>query len=55
MSLERNKKPWKLIRQDESGNKFVIDSFESKEKAEQEMEKFQKRGHKQTYWVQEKR
>jgi len=42
---------WLLKRQDDHGNQYVMATFGSKEEAEREMENYQSRGHKQTYWV----
>lgn len=40
-----------LLRQDEKANDFVVDTFTTKEEADQAQEKFERRGHKQTYRV----
>ena len=43
--------PWQLKRQDDHGNQSIMGKFSSKEEAEQQMEYYQGKGHKQTYWV----
>ena len=40
-----------LLRQDEKGNDFVVDTFSTQEEADRAQEKFEKRGHKQAYRV----
>lgn len=42
---------WYLYRQDINDNIFLMDKFSDKDKAERQAEKFIKRGHHQTYWV----
>lgn len=42
---------WQLKRQDDHGNQFIMHKFRSKEEAEERMEYYQCKGHKQTYWV----
>jgi len=42
---------WLLKRQDDHGNQYTIERFDTEEKAIKEMQRFQNRGHKQTYWV----
>ena len=43
---------YQIIRQDDNGVKFILDKkYDSREEAEVEKDKLEKRGHKQTYWV----
>ena len=42
---------WQLKRQDDHGNQYVVETFDSEEEARKMMEYYEKKGHKQTYWV----
>ena len=42
---------WRLLRQDDNGNRFVLATFASRSDAEAQRRAFEARGHKQTYWV----
>ena len=42
---------WRLIRLDDNGNQHVMEQFDSQVQAEERMEYYQSKGHKQTYWV----
>ena len=42
---------WQLKRLDDNGNEYNMQTFDSKEQAEEKMTYFQNKGHKQTYWV----
>ena len=44
---------WRLKRLDDNGNEYDMETFGSKEQAEDRMIYFQNNGHKQTYWVEE--
>ena len=46
---------WRLTRQDDHGNQFVMEIFDSKQQAEGVMAHYQGKGHKQTYWVEKAR
>ncbi len=48
-----HKKNFEVWRQDDNGNKFLVDKHESREAAEASVKTLTDRGHKQTYWVQE--
>lgn len=48
-----HKKKFEVWRQDDNGNKFLVDKHESREAAEASVKTLTERGHKQTYWVQE--
>ncbi len=41
---------WSVWRQDDSGNRFLIEEKLTEEKARQMVSEFEARGHKQTYW-----
>ncbi|MCU5785343.1 hypothetical protein [Alloalcanivorax marinus] len=40
-----------LWRQDDHGNVFVVSRFHSRQQADRECQRYQRRGHKQHYWV----
>lgn len=42
---------YKLYRQDDNGNIFIIQKNLSRKKAMQMMKELEARGHKQTYWI----
>lgn len=42
---------WQLKRQDDHGNQYAVDTFNSEEEARKMMEYYERKGHKQTYWV----
>lgn len=42
---------WQLVRQDEHGTRCVMTTFTSRCEAEATLAYFERRGHKQTYWV----
>jgi hypothetical protein len=42
---------WRVVRQDDNGNRFVIAEVESLVDAERLVRQFETLGHKQTYWV----
>jgi len=42
---------WKLLRQDDNGNRFEISRFSSRSEALEILAEFEKRAHKQTYWL----
>ena len=44
---------WDLWRQDDHGNKAVVQRFTGHAKAEHSLKEFENRGHKQTYWLEE--
>lgn len=44
---------WRLWRQDDNGNRFLIAEFESPEAAERRMEELSRYPHKQMYWIEE--
>jgi hypothetical protein len=42
---------WAVHRQDDNGNRFVVQTSLSREAAEQLVAELESRGHKQSYWV----
>jgi len=42
---------WAVHRQDDNGNRFVVETSLSQEEAERLVVVFEKRGHKQLYWA----
>jgi hypothetical protein len=42
---------WTVYRQDDNGNRFVVQKHLSREEAERVVEEFEARGHKQLYWA----
>jgi hypothetical protein len=46
---------WTVHRQDDNGNRFVVETGLTRDEAERLVELYERRGHKQLYWaVQEK-
>jgi hypothetical protein len=43
---------WELWRLDDNGNQVLIAAFADRSAAEQELARFEKLHHKQTYWLQ---
>ena len=44
---------WHLWRQDDNGNRFLIDTYATRELAEDRIAELTRSPHKQTYWVSE--
>jgi hypothetical protein len=44
---------WQLWRQDDNGQRFLVDVFATREKAETRMAELTRALHKQTYWITE--
>jgi len=42
---------WRVMRQDDNGNEFLVGTHATRERAEEEAARLEARGHKQTYWV----
>lgn len=42
---------WTVHRQDDNGNRFIVETGLSREDAERLVDLFERRGHKQTYWA----
>ena len=48
---ERTESRWEVWRQDESGNEFKVEGYNSPEAAGEVKDRLESAGHKQTYWV----
>jgi|HubBroStandDraft_4_1064222.scaffolds.fasta_scaffold398958_2 hypothetical protein len=46
---------WAVHRQDDNGNRFIVETGIAREEADRLADKLQSRGHKQLYWVEEER
>jgi len=44
-------KRWRLLRQDDHGNRYEVDAYTSRCRAGAIATSFEERGHKQTYWI----
>ncbi|MDJ0941925.1 MAG: hypothetical protein QNJ30_00545 [Kiloniellales bacterium] len=42
---------WRVMRQDDNGNRFLVESGLSADRAKALVDELSARGHKQTYWV----
>lgn len=42
---------WQLWRQDDNGQKFLVETFSLEQEAQAQLEVLESRGHKQTYWI----
>ncbi len=42
---------WNVLRQDDNGNRFVVETRLSRVAAEQRVAEFESHGHKQVYWL----
>jgi hypothetical protein len=49
--INPEKDTWSVFRQDDNGNRFVVQEHISRDDAERLVEKFEARGHKQLYWA----
>jgi hypothetical protein len=45
--------PFELWRQDDNGNRFIIDTYDDLAKAETRLAELARIPHKQTYWISE--
>ena len=50
--LEDTVNQWEILRQDDNGNKFIIQSNLAKEEADRLVAIYETKGHKQMYWSQ---
>ncbi len=46
---------WSVWRQDDNGNRFLVESGLSRDTARRTASEFERRGHKQTYWIEPSR
>ena len=44
---------WQVWRQDDNGNRFLVDSFPSRERADRRIAELTQGHHKQAYWISE--
>jgi hypothetical protein len=51
MSMTAQHRRWRVVRQDDNGNTFVVAEVETEEAARALAAKYEARGHKQTYSV----
>ncbi|MDF1663416.1 MAG: hypothetical protein P1V97_16720 [Planctomycetota bacterium] len=51
MTIDNDQKAWAVWRQDDHGQRFLVAEKLTKEQAETLAIEFEKRGHKQYYWV----
>ena len=42
---------WRIVRQDDNGNRFVVEQGLTEEAARRRAAELTARGHKQTYWI----
>lgn len=42
---------WELWRQDDNGNRYLVDRYERKSAAEARLAELSRSPHKQTYWI----
>jgi hypothetical protein len=47
----RPEESWAVHRQDDNGNRFVVETGLSRAEAERRVEVYERRGHKQVYWA----
>jgi hypothetical protein len=53
--VDKDRKPFRLMRLDDNGGTFEMARFASREEADEAARVYEARGHKQTYWVEEDR
>lgn len=46
--------PWRLWRQDDNGNRFLVGEYNRKSDAETQLAELTRHIHKQTYWLEER-
>ncbi|WP_156725867.1 SPOR domain-containing protein [Streptomyces apocyni] len=51
MNDGENTLPWQVIRQDDSGNRYRVGRYATKDEAQRIADSFRDRRHKQLYWV----
>ena len=42
---------WRIVRQDDNGNRFLVEAGLSEKAARRRVDELTARGHKQTYWI----
>ena len=53
--IDRSPQTWAVCRQDDNGNRFVVETGLTQAEAERLAALYEARGHKQLYWVQAER
>jgi len=48
---DRAQRAYRVVRQDDNGNRFVVQTALSRDEAERLVADFESRGHKQLYWI----
>ncbi len=43
--------PWRVIRQDDNGNRYLVGRHPTREEAERVIARLEAGGHKQLYWI----
>jgi histidinol-phosphatase len=51
MEVLRPRPYWELWRQDDNGNRSLVQRFTGRDEAERELRAYEPRGHEQTYWI----
>ncbi len=49
--MSDEEKTWRVMRQDDNGNRFLVESGLPKDKANAQVEELTARGHKQAFWA----
>ena len=52
--FDPSKGRWRLMRQDDPGNRYIVADFDSETEARQALAAYESQRHKQTYWIEEK-
>ncbi len=50
-SMSEEEKTWRVMRQDDNGNRFLVESGLPEDRANALVEELTARGHKQAYWA----
>ncbi|HEU5429098.1 MAG TPA: SPOR domain-containing protein [Actinocrinis sp.] len=43
--------PWRVVRQDDNGNRYLVGRHATREEAERVIARLEAGGHKQLYWI----
>jgi hypothetical protein len=43
--------PWRVVRQDDNGNRYLVGRHSTREEARQVIARLEAGGHKQLYWI----
>lgn len=44
-------RPWRVMRQDDNGNRYLVNRYLTRTEAEREIARLESSGHKQFYWI----